>query len=120
MVGYPIGLPNRNSTGILKKTTVIGRAWETGRSMTFKIKEINQELAMSSRRESARARERLQLETPICDDASLVKLEEDAAEYLREAKRCDASGPEELISAVVEKVARKYFRHVLQKQARMK
>ena len=73
---------------------------------------------MPSRNETMRARERLQSATPICDDASLVKLEEDVAEYLREAKRRDASGPDELISTVVEKVARKYFRHILRKQAR--
>ena len=72
---------------------------------------------MPSRSETMRAFERLRLATPICDDASLVKLEEDVAEYLREAKRRDASGPDELISTVVERVARKYFRHILLKQA---
>ena len=66
-----------------------------------------------------RAFERLRLVTPVCDDASLVKLEEDVAEYLREAKRRDASGSDELISTVVEMVARKYFRHMLVKQARV-
>jgi hypothetical protein len=74
---------------------------------------------MPSRNETMRAFERLQLATPICDDASLVKLEEDVAEYLREAKRRDASGPDELISAVIDRVARKYFRYILLKQARM-
>ena len=73
---------------------------------------------MPSRNETMRAFERLRLATPICDDASLVKLEEDVAEYLREAKGRDASGPDELISTVVDKVARKYFRHILLKQAR--
>ena len=73
---------------------------------------------MPSRSETMRAFERLRLATPICEDASLVKLEEDVAEYLREAKRRDASGPDELISTVVEKVARKYFRHILRTQAR--
>ena len=66
-----------------------------------------------------RAFERLRSATPICDDASLMKLEEDVAEYLREAKRRDASGNDELISTVVEMVARKYFRHMLAKQARV-
>ena len=66
-----------------------------------------------------RAFERLRLATPICDDASLVKLEEDVAEYLREAKRRDALGPDELISTVVDRVARKYFWHILLKQARV-
>ena len=74
---------------------------------------------MPSRNETTHAFERLRLETPICDDASLAELEEDVAEYLREAKRRDASGPDELISTVVEKVARKYFRHILLQQARV-
>jgi len=39
VVGYQTDLLNRTSTGILKKPTVIDRAWETGRSATFKIKE---------------------------------------------------------------------------------
>jgi hypothetical protein len=46
-------------------------------------------------------------------------LEEDVAEYLREAKRRDASGPDELISTVIDMVARKYFRHILVKKARV-
>jgi hypothetical protein len=74
---------------------------------------------MPSRNETKRAFERLRLATPICDDASLVKLEEDVAEYLREAKRRDASGPDELISTVLERAARKYFQHILLRQARV-
>jgi hypothetical protein len=74
---------------------------------------------MPSRNETMRALERLRLATPICDDASLVKLEEEVAEYLREAKRRDALGPDELISTVLDRIARKYFRHSLQKQARV-
>ena len=74
---------------------------------------------MPSRSETIRAFERLRLATPVCDDASLVKFEEDVAEYLREAKGRDASRPDELISTVVERVARKYFRHILLKQARV-
>ena len=74
---------------------------------------------MPSRSETMRAFERLRLATPICDDASLMKLEEEVAEYLRDAKGRDASGPDELISTVVEKVAHKYFRHILRKQARV-
>lgn len=72
---------------------------------------------MPSRREPARARERLQLTTPICDDASLSKLEEKVAEYVRDAKRRDPLQPDELISTVVDAVARNYFRHILRKQA---
>ena len=71
---------------------------------------------MPSEREFARARKRLQLATPICDDASLLKLEEEVAEYLREAKRRDASGPDELVSTIVHAVARNYFRHILRKK----
>jgi hypothetical protein len=70
---------------------------------------------MTSRNETMRALEQLRLATPICDDESLVNLEEDVAEYLREAKRRDASGTDELISTVLDKVARKYFRRVLPK-----
>jgi hypothetical protein len=65
---------------------------------------------MPSRNESMRARERLQSVTPICDDASLPKLDEEAAEYVREAKRREA---DELVSTLVDTVARNYFRHVL-------
>ena len=72
---------------------------------------------MPPRNEKIGAFERLRLATPICDDASLVKLEEEVAEYLREAKRRDASGPDELISTVLDSLARKYFRHILLKQA---
>ena len=74
---------------------------------------------MPSRRESERARERLRLATPICDDASLVKLEADVAEYLREANRRDALQPDEIFSTVVDAVARSYFRHIQRKQARV-
>ena len=45
---------------------------------------------MPSRNEIARARARLQLETPICDDASLLELQGQAADYVREAKRRNA------------------------------
>jgi len=74
---------------------------------------------MPSRNESTRARARLQLETPISDDANLLKLEEVAAEYVREVRRRDAPGSDELVSTVVDEVARNYFRYILRKQARM-
>jgi hypothetical protein len=44
---------------------------------------------MPSRNESVRAIARLQLETPISDDADFLKLQEQAAEYVCEAKRRD-------------------------------
>jgi hypothetical protein len=71
---------------------------------------------MSSRNESMRARERLQAATPICDDASLPKLDEEVAEYVRQAKRREA---DEVVSPLVDMVARNYFRYVLRKQTRM-
>jgi hypothetical protein len=92
---------------------------KTGRFTTFKIeatKNKSWEVLMPSRNETKRAFERLRLATPICDGASLMQLEQDVAEYVREAKRRDASGSDELISTVLEKVARKYFQHVLFKQ----
>ena len=73
---------------------------------------------MPSRNESTRALARLQQQTPICDDASLLKLQEQAADYVREAKRRDASEPDELVSSVVDAVARDYFRHAVKKQRR--
>jgi hypothetical protein len=74
---------------------------------------------MPSRRESTRAHERLRLAAPICDDASLVKVEQNVAEYLREADRRDAPQPGELFSTVIDAVARSYFRHMLRKQERV-
>jgi hypothetical protein len=59
------------------------------------------------------------LATPICDDATLVKLEQDVAAYLREAKRGDALPPDEIFSTVIDAVARSYFRHIHRKQARV-
>ena len=69
---------------------------------------------MPSRNEVMRARDRLQSATPICDDASLLKLEEEVAECVRDAKRGDF----ELVSTVVDGVARSYFRYIGRKQAR--
>ena len=83
---------------------------------TFKIKTQNVlEVVMSSRNEYARAQAqvRLQLETPITDDASLLPLQEEAAAIVREAKRRDPSGTDELVSTVLDEVARSYFRHAL-------
>ena len=74
---------------------------------------------MPSRNESTRARVRLQSETPISDDSNLLKLDEEVAEYVREAKRRSTLGPDELISTVIDGVARSYFRYILRKQARV-
>src|SRR5436305_9651362 len=71
---------------------------------------------MPRRNESIRATARLQLETPISDEASLLKLQEQAADYVREAKRRAPSEPDELVSSVLDAVARDYFRHAVKKQ----
>jgi hypothetical protein len=48
----------------------------------------------------------------------LIKLQEQAEEYVQEAKRGAPSGPNELISTVVDAVARNYVAHIVQKQKR--
>jgi hypothetical protein len=73
---------------------------------------------MPSRNETARAHARHQLETPISDDANLLKLQEQVADYVREAKRRDPTEPNELISTVIDAVARDYFRHAIRKHRR--
>jgi hypothetical protein len=65
-----------------------------------------------------RALARLQLETPISDDASLQQLQQQAADYVRQAKRLQPSEPEELVCSVLDAVARDYFRHAIRKQRR--
>ena len=52
---------------------------------------------MPSRNEFARARARLQLETPITGDEDLLNLQDQAVEYISEAKRRDPAGPNELV-----------------------
>jgi hypothetical protein len=74
---------------------------------------------MPSRNEIMRARGRLQSAAPICDDATLLKLGEEVAEYVREAKRSNHLRPDELVSTVIDGVARSYFRHIFRKQARV-
>ena len=73
---------------------------------------------MPSRNEFARARARLQLETPISSDEDLLKLQDQAVEYIGEAKRRDPAGTNELVSSVIDAVARDYVGHVVQKQRR--
>ena len=64
---------------------------------------------MPSRNESARALARLELEAPISDDANLLNLQKQVEDFVREAKRRDPSEPNELVSTVVDTVARDYF-----------
>jgi hypothetical protein len=74
---------------------------------------------MPSRNESARALARLQLETPISNDANLRNLQKQVEDFVREARRRDPSEPNELVSTVVDAVARDYFRHAILKQRRL-
>ena len=65
---------------------------------------------MLSRDERMRARARLQLETPVSNDESLLQLQEQATSYVREAKRRSAQEPEDqLVSTVIDAVARDTF-----------
>jgi hypothetical protein len=73
---------------------------------------------MPSRNEPARALARLQLETPISDDANLLNLQKQVEDFVREAKHRAPSEPNELVSTVVDTVARDYFRHAILKQRR--
>jgi hypothetical protein len=73
---------------------------------------------MPSPNARTRALARLQLETPISDDASLHRLEEQAAATIREARRLHPSEPEELVCSVLDAVARDYFRHAVRKRLR--
>jgi hypothetical protein len=74
---------------------------------------------MPSRNESARSLARLQLETPISDNANLLNLQKQVEDFVREAKRRDPSEPNELVSTVVDTIARDYFRHAILKQRRL-
>ena len=71
---------------------------------------------MPLRNESARAQARLQLETPISNDANLLNLQKQVADFVREARHRDPSEPNELISTVLDEVARDYFRYAIRKQ----
>jgi hypothetical protein len=115
--GYPGDLLSRIQPAFLKIRPLSIGLKETGRRATFKIKNQNNlEAVMPSRNESRRATARLQQETSISDDASLFELQEQAAAYVREARRRAPSEPNELVSSVMDAVARAYFRHAIEKQ----
>jgi hypothetical protein len=67
---------------------------------------------MSSRNEHARvqALARLERETPLVDDKRLLSFQEEVVAIVSEAKRRDPSGTDELVSPVIDKIARAYFR----------
>lgn len=72
---------------------------------------------MPSRNEATRARTRLEQDAPISNDGNLLKLREQVADIVREAKLHDQSD-DELVSTVVDAVARFYFRHAILKRRR--
>jgi hypothetical protein len=74
--------------------------------------------AMPSRNESNRVRESLESASPISDDATLLKTEEEAAQFVCEARRRCTRDADEVISTVLDAVARDYFRHTVRKQQR--
>jgi hypothetical protein len=111
-----------DSTGVLGNTD---RYWIGIRKLVAlrpsrsKAKGAALEVVMPSRNEAARrARARLELESMPTSDASLSELQEEAEDYLREAKRRDPSEPDQLLSTVVDAMARKYFHQAIRKQRR--
>ena len=53
----------------------------------------------------AQAQARLERQTPIANDARLLPLQEEVAAIVREAKRRDPSGANQLVSTGIDKVA---------------
>jgi hypothetical protein len=74
------------------------------------------EVVMPSRNECERSRARLQREAPTSEDASLLQLQQQAADYVEESKRRHATEPNELIALMFDAIARNYFRHVVRKK----
>ena len=110
---------NGTQAGRLSLLILINRCSESavvmlGNLSRCDLETINQKssgrFGMPSRNESERARARLQLETPISDEMNLLKLQEQVADCVREAKRRDPSEPDELVSRGIKTVARDYFR----------
>jgi hypothetical protein len=113
--GYPNDLMNRDNRHPHQPLLVIDRAWKpVAQQPSDQIKRSVLEAFMPSRNETARAR--LQLETPISSDEDLLKLQDQAVEYISEAKRRDPAGPNELVSSVIDAVARDYVGHVIRKR----
>ena len=73
---------------------------------------------MSSRNERVRAQAqaRLELQTPVADDANLVLLQEEVAAIVREANLRDPSETDKPASAVIDEIARAYFRHAVRRR----
>jgi hypothetical protein len=119
--GYPSDLPIRiNRCSEKSRSLLILGNWSHCDLQDHKSKILWEVFVMPSRNESERARAhaQLQLETPISDDTNLLNLQKQVEDFVREAKRRDPSEPIELVSTVVDTVARDYFRHAILKQRR--
>jgi hypothetical protein len=111
--GYPGDLLNRLNRCVPKNADrkLIGlRKLVAQRSSSHKS---SGRCVMPSRNESARARVGLKLEMPISDDANLLNLQKQVEDFVREAKRRAPSERNELVSTVLDTVARDYFRHAI-------
>ena len=73
---------------------------------------------MPSRNESMRSLARLESQTPLPSDADTDKLREQVQDYVQEAERRAPSKSGEMVSTVLDRVARDLFRHHLQKKTR--
>ena len=94
-------------TGVLKKIpTVIDRAWD----QDFSLGGLSCPHEMNRHARS---------HAPISNDANLLNLQKQVEDFVREARRRDPSEPNELVSTVVDTVARDYFRHAILKQRRL-
>ncbi len=66
--------------------------------------------------ESMRFRARLESQTPLPSGEDADQLREQVQEYIREAERRGSSKSEELVSMVLDHVARDFFRYQVQKK----
>jgi hypothetical protein len=68
----------------------------------------------AARRARERARHALHA-MPISDDETLMKLQDQAEEYFREAKRRNPSEPDDSLSTTLDAISRKYFHYAAKK-----
>jgi hypothetical protein len=67
-------------------------------------------------KESLRFPARFESQTPLPNSADAEQLREQVQQFVREAERRDPSKSEELVSTVLDHVAREFFRHHAQKK----
>jgi|tagenome__1003787_1003787.scaffolds.fasta_scaffold17221603_1 hypothetical protein len=75
-------------------------------------------MPMRQERVRARARAQLQTETPApLDDGTLLKIQEEAAAIIREAKGRSPSSSE-LVASAIDDVSRSYYKYLLDRRCR--